>query len=68
MGTGCTAPSPTVLNVTVKPRPSVTNASNSSICSGGAISIPIIADLPGTTFSWIAVPSSPNVTGYNNGS
>ena len=65
MGTGCTAPSPTVLNVTVKPRPSVTNAANSTICSNTTTNIPILASLPLTTFIWTATGSSPNVNGFS---
>ena len=66
MGTGCTAASPTVLNVTVKPRPLVTNASNSAVCSSGTTNIILLASLPGTTFTWTATGSSGNVTGYSN--
>jgi uncharacterized protein (TIGR02145 family) len=67
MGTGCTAPAPTVYNVTVKPRPSITNAANSSMCSSGTTNIIPSASLPGTTFSWTATGSSGNVTGFNPG-
>jgi len=66
MGTGCTAASPTVLNITVKPRPSVTNASNSTICSGGTINIVLLSSLPGTTFTWTATGSSGNVSGFSS--
>jgi len=65
--TGCTAASPTVYNVTVKPRPQVTNAANSSMCSGGTTGIVPTASLPLTTFSWTATGSSSNVTGFNPG-
>ena len=68
VGPGCTAPSPTVLSVTVKPLPLITNAANSSVCSGTTLSITPQANLPGTTFSWTATGSSGNVTGYNSGS
>ncbi|MDP4281416.1 MAG: PKD-like domain-containing protein, partial [Bacteroidota bacterium] len=68
LSTGCTANTPTVLNITVKPRPVVTNAANSSICSGSAISIPLHADLAGTTFSWTATPSAATITGAFPGS
>jgi uncharacterized protein (TIGR02145 family) len=67
MGTGCTAALPTVYNVTVKPRPLVTNAANSSMCSGGTTNIAPLANLPLTTFSWTAAGSSGNVSGFNNG-
>jgi len=67
MGTGCTAAQPTVYNVTVKPRPSVTNAANSTTCSNVPINIALLASLPGTTFSWTATGSSPSVTGFNPG-
>lgn len=67
MGTGCTAPSPTVYPVTVKPRPLVTNAANSTMCSGGKTSIIPSANLGGTTYSWTANGSSGNVTGFKPG-
>jgi uncharacterized protein (TIGR02145 family) len=67
MSTGCTAAAPTILNVTVKPRPSVTNASNSTQCSNGTTNIVMTASLPGTTFTWTATGSSGNVSGYSNG-
>jgi uncharacterized protein (TIGR02145 family) len=66
MGTGCTAANPTVLNVNVKPRPSVTNAANSTICSNVMTNIPLLASLPSTTFTWTATPSSGNVGGQSN--
>jgi uncharacterized protein (TIGR02145 family) len=65
-GPGCSASLPTVLTVTVKPRPGITNAGNSSLCSATTLSITPIADLPGTTFSWTATPSSGNITGYTS--
>jgi uncharacterized protein (TIGR02145 family) len=68
MGTGCTATVPSVDNVTVKPRPVITNASNYTLCSTGTTNITPAADLPLTTFSWIATPSSGSVTGFTSGS
>ena len=65
MGTGCTAASPTILNVNVKPVPLVTNAANSSICSNGITNIVLFASLPGTTFTWTATGSSGNVSGFS---
>lgn len=64
-GIGCTAGTPQVLNVTVKPRPSVTNASNFTICSGTPTSIPLFASLLGSTFTWTATGSSANVSGFS---
>jgi uncharacterized protein (TIGR02145 family) len=68
MGTGCTAALPSVYNVTVKPRPSVTNVVNSTLCSNGTTNIILTASLPGTTFTWTATGSSGSVTGFNSGS
>jgi uncharacterized protein (TIGR02145 family) len=68
MSSGCTAPAPTVLNVTVKPRPAITNAGNPALCSNGTTNIVFISTLPGTTYTWTATGSSGNVTGYSNGS
>jgi uncharacterized protein (TIGR02145 family) len=67
MGTGCTAPAPIPYNITVKPRPVVTNAANSTLCSPGKTSIVPAPDLLGSTFSWTATGSSGNVTGFNAG-
>ncbi|MCX6245856.1 MAG: hypothetical protein NTU98_14265 [Bacteroidetes bacterium] len=67
-GPGCMAALPTILNVTVKPRPSITNAANSTVCSGNPINIIPQANLIGTTFSWTATGGSGNVTGFNPGS
>jgi uncharacterized protein (TIGR02145 family) len=67
VGTGCTAPLPSVFNVTVKPRPSITNAANSTMCSAGMTSITPVANQLFTTFSWTATGSSGNVSGYNAG-
>jgi hypothetical protein len=50
------------LNVVVKPRPSLLISSTSSICSGGSLSIPLNANISGTSFSWSAASNS-NVTG-----
>jgi uncharacterized protein (TIGR02145 family) len=66
MGTGCTSASPTVLNVNVKPMPSVTNAANSTICSSVTTNISLLASLPLTTFTWTATGSSGNVQGQSN--
>jgi uncharacterized protein (TIGR02145 family) len=68
VGPGCTAALPTVLSITVKPLPAITNATNSSVCSATTLNITPQADLPGTTFSWTATGSSGNVTGFNPGS
>ncbi|TRZ74861.1 MAG: hypothetical protein D4R97_03450, partial [Bacteroidetes bacterium] len=65
MALGCTATSPTVQTVTVKPRPAVTNAANFTICSNGTTNIVLIASLPGTTFSWTATGSSGSVSGFS---
>jgi uncharacterized protein (TIGR02145 family) len=68
MGTGCTATNPTVLDITVNPRPSVTNAANSTICSNVTTNIVLLASLPGTTFTWTATGSSGNVSGFSSSS
>ncbi|MCX6245857.1 MAG: hypothetical protein NTU98_14270, partial [Bacteroidetes bacterium] len=66
-GPGCTALLPTVLDVTIKPRPSIINASNSSVCSGTSINIIPESNLPGSSFSWTATGSSGNVSGFHSG-
>jgi uncharacterized protein (TIGR02145 family) len=64
-GTGCTGADFYPYGVNVKPRPAVTNAANSTICSGVMTNIPIQASLLLTTFTWTATGSSGNVTGYS---
>jgi hypothetical protein len=57
-----------VISVVVNPLPMVTNSPlSSSICSGGSINIILTSNVPGTSFSWTASASSPNVTGYAPG-
>ena len=63
---GCTTSLPTVYNVTVKPLPVITNASLvDSICSATAPSILITTSIPGCTFTWTAVNSVGNITGFS---
>ena len=64
-GTGCTAGAPTVLTITVKPSPVIANAGNSSVCSNGTTSVLLQSNPTGSTFSWTASGSSPNVTGFS---
>ncbi len=67
-GIGCTAALPTLLPVTVKPRPVITSpVTTASQCSGLSINFVLQADLPGSTFSWTAAGSSPAVTGFTPG-
>jgi len=55
--------------VTVNPTPHVTNNPLSkSICSAGNTAIPLASSVTGTTFTWTATASSPNLTGFTNGS
>jgi gliding motility-associated-like protein len=58
---GCSG-SPFVLNVTVKPIPSVIGLQNITFCSGGNVNTALNANVSGTTFLWIAT-SNANVTG-----
>ncbi len=54
--------------VTVKPIPTVTNTVNPTLCSGNTTNIILLSNMAGTTFSWTATGSSPNVNGYSNSS
>ncbi len=54
--------------VTVKPIPSVTNTVNPTLCSGNQTTIVLLSNMAGSTFSWTATGSSPNVSGYTNSS
>jgi len=64
-GTGCTAGSPTVLPITIKPSPVIANAGNSSVCSNGTTDIILQSTPAGSLFAWTATGSSPKVTGYS---
>ena len=64
---GCHAASATVFNVTVLPWSLITNAGNSSLCSGTTTSINPASNMTGATFSWTASGSSSNVTGFSPG-
>jgi uncharacterized protein (TIGR02145 family) len=64
-GPSCTGITPTTLPVIVKPLPAVTNAANSTICSGVTTSIPLQSSPPLSTFTWTATGSSGNVTGFS---
>jgi uncharacterized protein (TIGR02145 family) len=55
--------------LTVNPTPSITNAVTTfQICSASATNIIPTATVHSSTFSWTASGSSPNVSGYSNGS
>jgi gliding motility-associated-like protein len=57
LATGCGGQAQTV-SVTVKPLPSVTNASTATICSETEVNLPLTANIPGTTFTWSATSNS----------
>lgn len=51
--------------VTVSPIPNVIiNSTTPSICSGQMTNIQLSSTVPGTTFSWSATSSSPNLSGF----
>jgi len=52
--------------VTINPRPIVTNASMSqTICNGAtSANVNLLSNVAGTSFTWIATPSSGAITGY----
>lgn len=54
--------------VTINPRPLVTNASMSQTICNGATSSPVslLSNVAGTSFTWIATPSSGLITGYTS--
>jgi uncharacterized protein (TIGR02145 family) len=65
---GCPpGPSQNVI-VTVNPKPAVTNNITSfQQCNQTATNIVLQSSVPGSTFTWTATGSSPNVTGYSAG-
>jgi uncharacterized protein (TIGR02145 family) len=67
-GTGCTAPSPTILTITIKPSPIIANAGTSAVCSDGTTNIVLQSNPAGSSYSWTATGSSPNVTGFSGSS
>ncbi len=68
-GNGCPAPPATILPVTVQAGPPLTNAPLSkTICSGDSTRILLTSSQAGTTFTWLAAGSSPDVTGFAGGS
>lgn len=64
-GSGTCTTTPTSMEIVINPTPVVT-AQGQTICTGDMTAILLSSNLPGTTFSWTAVPS--NVSGANNGS
>jgi uncharacterized protein (TIGR02145 family) len=53
--------------VTVRPYPDLSNSPPAkSICNNTATNIILTSSIPGALFTWTAVPSSPNVTGYSD--
>ena len=59
---------PDSITVFVKPRPEISFLPGTlSICSSTTITISISSQTPNTTFSWTAMGSSPDLTGYSNG-
>jgi uncharacterized protein (TIGR02145 family) len=64
---GCTG-IPLIYSVGVSPRPNMTcNPFTQDICSGQQAVIHLTSDLSGTTYSWNAEASSPDISGYSSG-
>jgi gliding motility-associated-like protein len=49
--------------VVVNTTPTITNNTNSSICSGESFDLAITSDVAGTTFDWTSMPLGTNVSG-----
>ena len=65
---GCTGPSKDFV-VTVFPVPDVYfNPNSQTLCSNQTTNIGILSHVIGSTFTWSATPSSPNLSGYSAGS
>jgi len=66
---GCMTTDDDTVIVTVDSLPRVTNTTLlSSICSGATTNIVPTSNKPGAIFFWTANSSSPNISGYSNGS
>lgn len=64
-GSGACAATSTTMEIVINPTPVVT-AQGQNLCTGDTTDIPLNSSIPGTTFTWTAVPS--NVSGAANGS
>ncbi len=60
------AGNPYTITVTVNPKPTVTNANTTTICSGASPNIPLTASTP-STFSWTVGNIAGGITGASNG-
>jgi gliding motility-associated-like protein len=58
---GCPG-TPQTVTVTVSPKPTMVSANAATICSGGTVNIPLVTNIAGSTFTWIAADNT-NVTG-----
>jgi uncharacterized protein (TIGR02145 family) len=65
---GCTGTAFTTILVTITATPVVTNTTLFSVCSGGTTNIILQSNPPGSTYTWTATGSSPNVIGFSSGS
>lgn len=66
---GCPSGTPAGVIVSVNPKPLITNtATNAQICNNASTNIVPVSTVTGTTYTWTATGSSPNVTGYSSGS
>ena len=65
---GCPPGPPQNVVLTVNPKPVVTNGTTAyQICNQTATSMILQSSVPGSTFTWTATGSSPNVSGYSAG-
>ena len=60
----CPSTTTNVVEITVNPRPTVTSAVAKTICSGSSVAYTPTSDVPGTTFAWTGITTSPLVTVY----
>jgi gliding motility-associated-like protein len=63
---GC-AGTAVVVTVTVNPAPKIIGLANAAICSGDTLNLPLVSDIPGTTFTWTAFENNANGAGNGNG-
>ncbi|HNW77193.1 MAG TPA: FISUMP domain-containing protein [Bacteroidales bacterium] len=65
---GCPPGASVPVILTVNPSPIVNNSDTmSQLCSAGTTNISPTSSVPGSTFSWTAIGSSGNVSGFSNG-
>ncbi|MFH1297240.1 MAG: PKD-like domain-containing protein, partial [Bacteroidota bacterium] len=66
---GCTPAAPTIYTITIFPVADVIFVpTGQTLCSGQVTNLSLQSNVAGATFTWTATPSSPNLSGFADGS